>query len=126
MLMNQAVPDCLITDYEDLIDAIELPDRGDRHIVAAAIRGGCNAIITTNLRDFPKGKLLNYGIEVQHPDEFVHLQFDLHIASVVVAAQRCRSRLRRPPKSAKEYLNALQAVGLLLTTAELSAYEGVI
>jgi hypothetical protein len=101
-MMNQTVLDCLITNYEDLIDAIDLPDPGDKHIVAAAIRGGCDAIITTNLKDFPKDKLLNYGIEAQHPDEFIHVQFDLHITSVVVAAQRCRSRLHRPPRSARE------------------------
>lgn len=37
-LMNQAVPDCLVTGYEGLIDQLELPDPDDRHILAAAIR----------------------------------------------------------------------------------------
>jgi hypothetical protein len=35
-LMDQAVPDCLVTDYEDLIDSLELPDPDDRHVLAAA------------------------------------------------------------------------------------------
>lgn len=39
--MIKAVPDCLVTGYEPLIDAIELPDDDDRHVVAAAVR--CHA-----------------------------------------------------------------------------------
>ena len=52
-LINQAVPDCLITDYEPLIDELELPDPDDRHVLAAAIRAGAQAILTLNLKDFP-------------------------------------------------------------------------
>lgn len=37
-LMNEAVADCLVSGYEDLIDALKLPDTGDRHVLAAAIR----------------------------------------------------------------------------------------
>ena len=33
-LMNKAVPDCLVTGYEDLIESLELPDPNDRHVVA--------------------------------------------------------------------------------------------
>lgn len=52
--MNSHVRDCLITGYEHLVDAIELPDRGDRHVVAAAISCGASLIVTTNLKDFPQ------------------------------------------------------------------------
>ena len=33
-LMNEAVGDCLVTGYEDLIDALKLPDPDDRHVLA--------------------------------------------------------------------------------------------
>ena len=36
-LMNQAVPDCLVTGHEQLIPALKLPDPDDRHVLAAAI-----------------------------------------------------------------------------------------
>src|SRR5215510_13657891 len=39
-LMCGAVPDCLVTGYETLIEAISLPDTNDRHVVAAAVRSG--------------------------------------------------------------------------------------
>ena len=52
--MNQAVEDCLIEDYEPLIDSLELPDLDDRHVLAAAIRGRADLIVTYNLKDFPE------------------------------------------------------------------------
>ncbi len=39
-LRNEAVRDCLVTDYEDLIDSLALPDPDDRHILAAATLAG--------------------------------------------------------------------------------------
>ena len=35
-LMNNALPEALVIGYEQLIDSIELPDRNDRHVLAAA------------------------------------------------------------------------------------------
>jgi len=62
-LMDQAVPDCLVTDYEDLIDSLELPDPDDRHVLAAATRCQAGVIVTFNLGDFPNDILRQYGIE---------------------------------------------------------------
>jgi predicted nucleic acid-binding protein len=52
-LMNSAVRDCLVTGYEALIPSLELPDPDDRHVLAAAIVGRCDVIVTCNLQDFP-------------------------------------------------------------------------
>jgi hypothetical protein len=65
-LMNQAVPDCLVTAYESLIDGLGLPDPNDRHVLAAAIRCQAGVIVTYNLRHFPEEALAPYGIEAQH------------------------------------------------------------
>jgi predicted nucleic acid-binding protein len=40
-----------------------LPDPADRHVLAAAIRGRADVIVTMNLKDFPAGTLAPYGIE---------------------------------------------------------------
>ncbi len=47
-LMNTNIRDCLITGYEGLIPSLSLPDQDDRHVLAAAIVGRCDAIITQN------------------------------------------------------------------------------
>lgn len=39
-LMCAAIRDRLIVGHEPLIDAVELPDPDDRHVLAAAIKGG--------------------------------------------------------------------------------------
>lgn len=53
-LMDKAVPDGLVADYEPLIDGLQLPDVDDRHVLAAAIKCKASVIVTFNLKDFPK------------------------------------------------------------------------
>lgn len=75
-LINNSVPDCLVSDYEALINQITLPDENDRHVLAAAIEGQCNFIVTRNVRDFPGKKLKKYDIKALLPHEFIK-HFDL-------------------------------------------------
>lgn len=70
-LMCEAVPDCLVTGYETLIDGLSLPDPDDRHVLAAAIRCSAQVIVTSNLDDFPAEALEPFNIEAQGPDQFV-------------------------------------------------------
>jgi hypothetical protein len=100
--MNAAVPDCLVDPegYELLIEPLVLPDPDDRHVLAAAIAAGADAIVTFNLRDFPAAALTRYDLEPIHPDDFIFHQFGPSNAAVLAAALRCRERLRNPPKSA--------------------------
>ncbi|MCY3873708.1 MAG: PIN domain-containing protein [Rhodobacteraceae bacterium] len=68
--MDRATRDCMVTGYEALIPSLHLPDPDDRHVLAAAIVGRCDVIVTCNLSDFPKGSVGPYGLEFLHPDEF--------------------------------------------------------
>jgi predicted nucleic acid-binding protein len=125
-LMNLSVPDCLVRDYEDLIPGLNLPDPNDRHVLAAAIAGSCDAILSFNRKDFPTETLQKFDLEFLHPDEFIFAQIGLNAAAVVVAAQRCRARLKNPPKSADDYLDTLEAQGLTKTVSELRPYAAVL
>lgn len=125
-LMDAAVMDCLVDGYQALVPALALPDEDDRHVLAAAIHCGADAIVTFNLKDFPAAELEKYDIEVLHPDDFIHHQFGLAQAAVIVTAQRCRSRLTNPPKSVEEYLDTLASQSLPKTVAELQPFSGVI
>ena len=111
-LMDQAAPDALVTGYESLIETINLPDRDDRHVLAAAIRCGASVIVTLNLADFPAHALANFRIEAQHPDDFVLALLDAFPDFVLEAARTHRASLKNPPKTQEEYLAELNAQGL--------------
>lgn len=125
-LMDEAVLDCLVTGHYDLIPSLELPDPDDRHVLAAAIHAGADAIITFNLKDFPKEVAAQYNVEVLHPDDFIEFQYDFENAAVIIAAQRCRSRLKNPPLSVEEYLEVLARQKLPKTVAALLPYSSVL
>lgn len=114
-LMNASVPDCLVTNYEQLASSIELPDADDRHVVAAAIVGHADAIVTFNIKDFPEAVLQPYGIEVQHPDEFVMNQLQLQKIPALSAIKKMRSRWTNPVRPAEELIAAFEKRGLPLT-----------
>jgi predicted nucleic acid-binding protein len=111
-LMEQALPDALVTGYESLIESLELPDRDDRHVLAAAIHCRANVIVTVNLEDFPRAALTPYALHAQHPDDFVMALYDNFPELVVEAATLHRASLRNPAKSAEEYLAELDRQGL--------------
>ena len=118
-LMNTSVLDSLVTGHEPLIEAIVLPDPDDRHVVAAAIRCGADAIVTYNLKDFPEAALQPLGIEAQHPDDFVLCQIDLGLAVVLRARREQRAALKNPPRSLDDFLNTLESQQLVQTVARL-------
>jgi hypothetical protein len=118
-LMKQAVPDCLVTGFEALIEGLSLPDRDDRHVLAAAIRVGAQAIVTFNLADFPDEKLAPYDIEAKHPDDFVLDTIDLAPAAVAKVVSDQAEALKNPPRTAGELLDTLRALGLVRSVARL-------
>lgn len=110
--MDAAVEDCLIENYQSLIPALDLPDPGDRHVLAAAIAGHADAIVTFNLRDFPKAVIQTHGIEALHPDDFLIAQWDLEPIRMLTVVKALRARLRKPPKTAEELVATYEAQGL--------------
>ena len=69
-LMNQAVPNGLVSDYEVLVPGLSLPDPNDRHVLAAAIKSSAAVIVTFNLSDFPATILQALGIRTCPPRPF--------------------------------------------------------
>lgn len=125
-LMDQAIPDALVAGHEALAESLRLPDPGDRHVLAAAIRCGASVIVTFNEKDFPPDALEPLGIEAQHPDLFIDNLFDLDPAAVIAAAQRQRRQLKNPPMTVDAYLDVLLRQGLAQTTQALSGYRAIL
>ena len=125
-LMNSHVRDCLVLGYQDLIPSLTLPDANDRHVLAAAIFTGADVVVTYNLSDFPSATLEQYGIEAQHPDDFIVYLMDLAPSVICEAAKRQRMSLRNPPQSVEELLTVYERQGLAQTVAELRVYDGLL
>lgn len=122
-LMNRHVRDCLVTGYQDLIPTLELPDPDDRHVLAAAIVSHSDVIVTFNLSDFPAEALEAYGIEAQHPDEFVMHLVDLNESAVLEAVKRQLAALKNPPMTLDTLAARIQAQGLAEFAARLASWR---
>ncbi|MBC6407093.1 MAG: PIN domain-containing protein [Rhodobacteraceae bacterium] len=120
--MNAHAPGCLVEGYHDLIPSLDLPDRKDRHILAAAITGGCDVIIPRNLKDFPAKALTPHKIKAQHPDAFICAQIALTPRAVREAFRKVHARLKNPPMAAQEYLATLRKGELCNIAAALEPF----
>lgn len=118
-LMNKAVRDCLVTGYQPLIDALELPDLDDRHVLAAAIKVRAQVIVTNNLKDFPAAALEPWDMEAKSPDDFILDQIARSSAAVYGAVQQIADSRKSPPTTFVDVLAMLERDGLVESSAAL-------
>lgn len=69
--MEATFPDAKVKYYRALIPTLTLLDADDRHVLATALRGKAQVIVTAKLKDFPAPYLATFGMEWQHPDAFI-------------------------------------------------------
>jgi hypothetical protein len=69
--MNTAFPDASVIPDPAIEQTLDLPDRADIHVLAAAIAAGAGELLTFNMRDFPARRLSVHGIVPRHPDGFL-------------------------------------------------------
>jgi predicted nucleic acid-binding protein len=105
--MASAFPNATVAGFEHLMPAMST-DPKDRHVAAAAVRGGAALIVTANTRDFPPEAMARYDIEVVHPDDFLQDQLDLAEATVLTCLQQHRSAYTRPQFTVTEYYLSLE------------------
>jgi predicted nucleic acid-binding protein len=110
--MNSAFPDAEVTRYASIINDLKLPDPDDRHVLAAAIKAEATHIVTANTKDFPRKYITAYGLQVNHPDDFVKDLIEADFATALLAFETLVSRLKKPPLSRKDVLAMLEKCGL--------------
>jgi predicted nucleic acid-binding protein len=73
-LMNDYFPVAQINPsvkHFDDLRQYDLPDEGDRHVLAAALAAGANILCTSNVKDFPDEVMVELDIKVITPDRLL-------------------------------------------------------
>lgn len=111
-MIRQTFDECFVTGHMSLIDGLEMPDKDDRHVLAAAIRCSAQVIVTENRRDFPPDLLEEYDIEVLGADDMLVSTYELFPVEAARALGRVRRRYKNPSMTVSEFLLDLTRAGL--------------
>jgi len=95
---DETFEDARVEGWEGLETTITLPD--DRHVVAAALRGRADSIVTANLQHYPTDTLDPLGIQVIPPDSFLLDQLALAPRIVLDVLREQAANTHHPPPHA--------------------------
>lgn len=108
--MTTYFPDARVTGYETLIGSMT-NDPKDRHVLAAAVAGRADILVTENRKDFPPESVAHLGITVAGQDDYLLGLLELYPDAVLDALRRQASRYRREPRTVAALLSVLAGAG---------------
>jgi len=77
--MSKMFPEALVEAPECMAEPLTgIPDKDDRHVLASAIFGHAQVIVTSNVKDFPTEYLAQFHILCHTADDFLVHQFHLN------------------------------------------------
>lgn len=88
-------PKAEVTWPQGLQDRLSLPDENDTHVLAAAIAGSADAIVTMNVKDFPRHILSEEGVERIGPDELLRKCWEANPEGVAQVCEAVRQEAER-------------------------------
>lgn len=94
-LLRAGFPKAEIAPQPGIEQRLVLPDENDLHVLAAAIAGGADAILTFNAQDFPRGTLAGEGLERRDPDGFLWQLLSEHPEEMRVVTEAVRAEAER-------------------------------
>ncbi|UZN04213.1 PIN domain-containing protein [Cellulomonas sp. S1-8] len=123
--MNLAFDDALVEGWQPLVEGIELgADPDDRHVVAAALRGGAEAVVTANVQDFPAAAMSALGLHTVSPDDFLLDLADLDEETMVRVIREHAQAKTWPPMTSTQVLDALARAGVPAFARHLTGLTG--
>lgn len=116
--LNRAFPHAGVADYEAILDTLTMPDPDDRHVLAAAIHGECDMLLTSNIKDFPESALpSDADLLVMRPDDGLRTLVEANPQSMAAIARRLVAGLRRPSTTLEQYIERLEQRAPIAATA---------
>ncbi len=94
-LLQAKWPGAAVEWPPSLEDRLWSPDPADVHVLAAAVAGSADVIVTVNAGDFPRGVLAEEGLSRADPDAFLLGFWQADAAQVEAVVTRVRDEARR-------------------------------
>ncbi|MDZ4312891.1 MAG: PIN domain-containing protein [Cypionkella sp.] len=82
ILLRTAFPRGFVREQPSIESRLLLPDPNDVHVLAVAIAGHADCIVTFNAQDFPRHLLAEEGLERRDPDGLLWQLWSFHPAEV--------------------------------------------
>jgi len=120
-LMAARWPQASVAWKPSLEARLWLPDPADTHVLAAAISGSADGVLTLNARDFPRGVLAEEGLWRADPDSFLHGIWQAQPGMVSDVADEVLAKARRLSKGEWEMRPLLKKARLPRLAKALSA-----
>lgn len=111
-MMRAAWPKAEILPHAGDEARLWLPDRSDIHVLAAAIAGSADTIMTLNAKDFPRNILAEEGLERCDPDGFLRALYDTAPARIAEVAEAVRQKAEHLSGEAKDMRKLLKKARL--------------
>jgi predicted nucleic acid-binding protein len=93
--LRAAFPKACVMPQPGIEARLSLPDANDTHVLAAAIGGHADAILTFNASDFPRHILAEEGIARRDPDGFLWELWSHHPDKVTAVVEAVRAEAER-------------------------------
>ncbi len=110
-LVRAGFPKASVAPHAGLEARLHLPDENDIHVLATAIAGHADAILTFNAADFPRHTLAEEGLTRRDPDGFLWELWSHHPNAVAAAVEAVRAeaeRLSAQPQPCRALLKRAQ------------------
>ena len=105
-LLIEQFPQAMVRDYEHLIPTMR-NDVDDRHVLAAAVKGNANVLVTFNVKHFPTYACEPFKIEVLTPDQFLSSLWQTDSKKMANVLVLQAADLSRPPKTPVQLVEGL-------------------
>ena len=105
--MASAFDDAVVERWQPYDGTFGLPDPDDEHVLAATVAGGAGAIVTSNVKDFPRNKVPEH-IHVLGPAHFAADTVSVSPDAALRAVESLSRRFRQPPVDVEQVLTDLR------------------
>lgn len=95
VLARAAFPRATLREQPNIEARVTLPDPNDEHVLAVAIAGHADAIVTFNAQDFPRPVLAEFGLQRRDPDGFLWELWSRNPAEVAAVVEGVRATAER-------------------------------